>query len=195
MIFSSGIPMLVPERYETRVAEQVAEFRVTENNGERKWPDDNMTPAQRMPHEIRAVLAEMMTARFLGLYWTGIDRGRSKTPVLDVGGFIEVRSVSETQHGLVARARDEENAPSVSVWVREPDYLCALRGWHFAAYVKQYGRPFDLDTATPCWILSPDKLMPMSELVDMVATRFSRRADKLIASCREVEGRLQHANR
>jgi hypothetical protein len=125
-----------------------------------KTPEGNRpAPAEMEAINYRACLAEIAVARTLNLYWTGSEKRRR-----DVGGILEVRSIADPDHGLVARANDTEEAPAVLVLVDVPKLECDLLGWQNFGHAKRFGRPLDADTAWPCWILAQHFLEPMAEL-------------------------------
>jgi hypothetical protein len=125
-----------------------------------KTPEGNRPQGPEMEAiNYRACVAEIAVARTLNLYWTGSEKRRR-----DVGGILEVRSIVDPGHGLVARANDTPEAPVVLVLVHPELLHCDLLGWQTFDYAKRLGRPKDLETQWPCWILAQHFLEPIEEL-------------------------------
>jgi hypothetical protein len=90
--------------------------RYGEVNGEALWDID-----------INGCMGEIACAKWLNLYWEGaIDN----IELRDVGGLVDVRSVSRQHYRLVLHERDPDRTPFVNAWVNGS--RVELQGWLFA---------------------------------------------------------------
>jgi hypothetical protein len=112
----------------------------------------------RVMQNVNACIAEIAVSRMLNSSWTAMAW---KQP--DVGGFIEVRSITNPTHNLVVRAFDKDKSPMVLVLVNEN--LCIAKGWEFVYTIKEVGI-YDDSKGLPYWrTKSGYKLREMNELL------------------------------
>ncbi len=144
----------------------VARIRNTHNDGQTNIPGgETASPEERLKQHYVACLAEIGTSRMFNLAWTGCGKGSSG--LLDVGGIIEVRSITEFHKGLLVRESDHVVAPYVLAYVESPATV-SLVGWEFRATVQDNGVHRDADTENPYWTLEHKKLRKMRELWDLL---------------------------
>ena len=89
------------------------------SNGEGSWEMD-----------INACCAELAVARYTNLFWCGSLNDFSAR---DVGGIIDVRSMTKSHYQLILHPDDPDGAPFVLVWTNPPEF--ELTGWMCAATV------------------------------------------------------------
>jgi hypothetical protein len=146
---------------ERACATTVARIRNTHNGGQTNIPGgETASSDERLSQHYVACLAEIGTSRLLDRAWTGCGRGSDG--VADVGGCIEVRSITKPHLGLLVRGKDHD-AAYVLVLVESPN-LTTLLGWETKSHIQEHGIHRDALTAKPFWTLRQDQLQPMSAL-------------------------------
>lgn len=152
-----------PNDDEAAVAATVARRRNGLNRGGTNLPGgETATESERFLQHYMAALAEIAVSRVFNMCWTGCGKG--STGLLDVGGMIEVRSISNMRHGLLARGKDANDSFCVLVHVSEETRECTLIGWERFGTVKEKGRLIDGDSESPCWVLGQLQLQDVKDL-------------------------------
>jgi hypothetical protein len=123
-------------------------------------------PFKRWGYHVHGAAAELVVARYLGLYWAG---SVGDLDAADVGP-VQVRAQPEDDGKLIIRPRDRPHAedPFVLVTGKMPDLM--IRGWIVArAGVRRVGRHSDPgNRGAPCWCVPQAFLRPMPELLDLI---------------------------
>ena len=168
-------PTVQLTRDESEAAMSVAKRRNSLNGGQTNIPGGEMANAEaRLKQHFVACLAEIAAAKNLNRYWSGCGKG--STGLKDVGGFLEVRSITEMGRGLLVRPKDDPQDPYGLIFVT-PELSCHLLGWAYGYEVIAHGRALDQNTQRPCWILSSEQLRPWDELIHVRGFRpYSLRA-------------------
>jgi hypothetical protein len=105
---------------------------------------------------LSGVVAEACVAKHFNLFWLGGQRGGK-----DVAGC-EVRAKMASEHRLILHPDDRDDAPYISVAVREGVGLIA--GWIMGADGKQPKWWTDPKTGRPAYFVPNESLIPISEL-------------------------------
>lgn len=109
--------------------------------------------------DIEGALAELATAKALGMYWPGSIDGNKTT--VDIPPDIEVRLCFKHSYGLRVRPGDYDYRKYVLVTGLGGFYR--VHGWMFGHEAKQYPT-IDPDDRGPFHVGPQDKLRPLEEI-------------------------------
>lgn len=114
--------------------------------------------------EISAIRGEMAVAKAFNCYWMGTV---GQYGVVDVGGKIEVRTVTQASHKLILHPEDKDQYPFVLVNAGSCPEV-ELMGWMYGKDGKDE-KYWDDPTKTnrPAYFIPRSDLRPMSELVEL----------------------------
>lgn len=118
---------------------------------------------------LQGAVGEMAVAKGLNLYWVGSVGEWSSGH--DVGGCVDVRSVTKPTHCLILHAADKPNTPYVLVELSKPNEA-VLVGWIFGIdgqQPKYWADPSG--KGRPAYFVPRKDLRPMAELVSILAER------------------------
>lgn len=116
---------------------------------------------------LQGAIGEMAVAKGLNLYWVGSIGEWSRGH--DVGGCVDVRSVTKPNHCLILHDADKDETPYVLVELSKPSEA-TLVGWVFGADGKKqeyWSDPSGKDR--PAFFIPRRALRPMPELVALIA--------------------------
>lgn len=115
--------------------------------------------------EVNAVRAEMAVAKAYNMYWMG---GVGNVGSVDVGGIIEVRSVSQANHNLILHPDDKDKFPYVLVDLSDCPNV-NLIGWIWGSDGKQDKYWKDPSGKNrPAFFVPQADLNPMYDLTEYV---------------------------
>lgn len=148
-------------RDELACAALVAEIRNKLNDGSSNLAaGEHMTKKELFENDENAVRAEIACARLLNLAWTGCGPQDA-----DVGGFVEVRSVTNRGYSLTVNAKEiatKRGQPFALLLV--DGARCEFMGWEFMETVVDYGRCMNPGPKA-YHLLGQERLRHMEELV------------------------------
>lgn len=145
-----------PNDDEAAVAATVARIRNSKNGGGSNLLGKEVSDKDRFIGHYMAALSEISVCHCLNLYWSGCGK-QSK----DVGGYLQVRAVDQSDRGLLGRPSDDDNDPCVVVFVDKTTRVCKLLGWDYFGNVKSNGKPYSIGTPKPFWIIKQQDLRTM----------------------------------
>jgi len=153
-----------PNDYEAACAAAVARMRGKLNSGQENLIRERTPASEQYVIDYVAALAEIAVSRIMNLAWTGCGRSDDGSASYDVGGFIQVRSITNPSYGLITREKDDPEDQTVLVYVDTGTRCCSVLGWESNQAVRDQGIARDTLTAKPYWTLPQSRLRPMSEL-------------------------------
>lgn len=114
--------------------------------------------SEREKQNIIACMGELAVSKMLNANWSAMHWMKP-----DVGGYIEVRSVTEDWHNLIVRQPDKDSSPMVLVLVE--NNICMAKGWDFVSNIREKGVYSD-EKGLPYWRTTKGhKFRDMNELL------------------------------
>jgi hypothetical protein len=151
--------MYRPTDDEAASALTVARRRNSKNGGQTNLPGGETATEEELLHQhYAACLSEITVSRLMNRAWTGCGKGSHG--IKDVGGWWEVRAITDAGHGLLVREKDDQHAAVALVYVDKESRWCEALGWEYAHFVRAHGRELGSGTDKPCWILAQHSLQP-----------------------------------
>ena len=149
-----------PNDYEAACAFAVARLRGRFNSGQENLLQGRTPVEEQLRIDYVAALAEIAACRLLNMCWTGCGRSEGGGPSYDVGGVLQVRSITNPSYGLITRMKDNPDDVTALVLVEETR-MCTLLGAARNAEVRMLGLGRDLESSKPYWTLPQSKLTPI----------------------------------
>ena len=115
---------------------------------------------QRIELTTRGCVGEVAVSKALNLYWTGV--GGLRFP--DVGGLIEVRTISQKNHRLILHDADVDSQIAILVFVGEEPTQCELMGWIPCSEGKSKEFESDPVGGRPAYFIPQKNLRPMEDI-------------------------------
>lgn len=150
---------------EVRIANWIGEQRYLGNRKAKRRGKHGVSSFATEPDRIGTV-GELAVAKALNLWWSGL----AKRGEPDVGGCVEVRTVSKPTYRLLVHKNDPDDLPFVLVAPKKQGgRKYVLRGWIMGGEAKREAWWQKLrGDRKHCYAVPHDELRPMSEIGEVL---------------------------
>lgn len=162
----------------------VRELSLAAHHGIQRWTRSqedgskgkNNQPKHGPEQDIMGATGELAVSRYTGLYWSGV----AAIGAPDVGGFIDVRTVTDEDHRLIIQKDEKPESIQVLVLANTEDTsIFVIMGWiyaHEGMVDRWWTEPVK---GRGAFFVATDALHPPVELFPLIAEHMKNRCDAM----------------